>query len=235
MHPDVNYTIPYGPYLNLRYSPVESLHLRPKWKSSTVFDVIEVWNIFPWNVCIWLDSVRSILGGAIVGIFLTGYRKVHIIFRGFNELFQLFIFSSGSKIELWKLIKRFLVPSLDEDFLIPLFRIHFQVSLLFAGSFWEVPKVHQLVHRLIYFQSMKCSIWLQSVLKILQISINWSKCPFSAVMYNCLKWCHLLKAPGIHGPWRPNLKSLRFDIKQDNWTVRSAEPWSKLVVFAHQL
>ena len=25
MHPDVNYTIPYGPYLNLRYSPVESL------------------------------------------------------------------------------------------------------------------------------------------------------------------------------------------------------------------
>ena len=159
--------------------------LRPKWKSSTVCDVIELLNIFPGNVCIWLDSVRSILGGAIVGIFLTGYRKVHIIFRGFNELFQLFIFSSGSKIELWKLIKRFLVPSLDEDFLIPLFRIHFQVSLLFAGSFSEVPKVYQLVHRLIYFQTTKCLIWwfwLQSVLTMLQVSIDWSKCSFAAAM-----------------------------------------------------
>ena len=56
-------------------------------------------NIFPGDICIRLDSVRSILSCAIISIFLTGNWKINIVFGGFNELFQLFIFIWDAKIQ----------------------------------------------------------------------------------------------------------------------------------------
>ena len=75
-----------------------------------------MFDIFPGDICIWLDSVRSILSCPIISIFLAGNWKVNIVFRGFNELFQLFIFIWDSKIQRGILFDCFKIPSLGEDF-----------------------------------------------------------------------------------------------------------------------
>ena len=128
-------------------------------------------NIFPGDICIRLDSVRSILSCAIISIFLTGNWKINIVFGGFNELFQLFIFIWDAKIQREIHLMVFSSQVLMKIFGFDIFEFIFEWVDLGLSLF---EKLQKFVTFFIWCSSVRTNIWFQVfVATLLRIPIVW--------------------------------------------------------------